>query len=158
MSDLEITSAWRLNDNNIERQAIQFWDTLKILPPGIEPEARAKELVAVARLGGELAGVATAAIEDLPFVRSRFAMFRAAVAPQHRRSHIAYEILIYSRQVLERWSREHPDQNVKGMGVVLEAQLLRANEPIWPENGLTLVGFTPLGQQIRLAWFDHARI
>jgi hypothetical protein len=158
MPDLEIVSAWRLNNENIERQAIQFWNSLKILPPGVDAAGRAKELVAVARLNAELAGVATAAIEEVPMVRSRFAMFRCSVAPEHRRSRIAAELIVYSKRVLEEWSLEHPEENVKGMGIILEAQIDRANEPLWARSGLTLAGFTPRGQQIRLAWFAHARI
>jgi hypothetical protein len=158
MPDLEIVSAWRLNNENIERQAIEFWNSLKILPAGVDAGARAKELVAVAHLNGAVAGVATASIEDLAFVRSRFAMFRCAVAPEHRRSRIAAELTVYSKNLLERWSLEHPDQDVKGMGILLEAQIDRASEPVWQRSGLTLAGFSPRGQQIRLAWFSHARI
>jgi hypothetical protein len=156
--DLEIVSAWRLDNQNIEREAIQFWNSLKILPPGVDPAARAKELVAVAHLNNELAGVATAAIEDVPLVRSRFAMFRCSVAPAHRRSRVGAELMVASKRILEQWSLEHPDEGVKGMGIVLEAQIDRANEPVWPRSGLTLAGFTAQGQQIRLAWFAHARI
>jgi hypothetical protein len=158
MPDLEIASAWRLNNDNVEREAIQFWNRLMILPAGVDAAARAKELVAVAHLNGEVAGVATASIEDLAFVRSRFAMFRCAVAPEHRRSRIAAELTVYSKNLLERWSLEHPDEDVKGMGILLEAQIDRANQPVWQRSGLTVAGFTPRGQQIRLAWFSHARI
>ena len=153
-----ITPVWRLNDENIERQAIQFWNELKILAAGVDPQARAKELCAVAHHDGELAAVATASIEEVPQLRARFAMFRTAVAPQHRRSHLGQDLLIFSRTLLEEWSRAHAGENVKGMGIVLEAQIDRAKEPVWPITGLTLVGYTPDGRQIRVAWFAHARV
>ena len=158
MPDLEITSAWRLNNENIERQAIQFWKTLQVLPPGVEPAFRAKQLVAIAQLAGELVAVSTATIEEVKAVRSRFAMFRTLVAPEHRRSRVASEMTVYAKHLLERWSLEHPEEDVKGMAIILEAPLSRANEPVWQRSGLTLVGYTPAGHQVRLAWFEHARI
>jgi len=34
--------------------------------------------------------------------------------------------------------------------------------PVWPNapglNGLVLVGYTPAGQQVRVSWFEHARL
>jgi hypothetical protein len=159
MAEYAISPAWRLNDQNIERQAIQFWRTLNILPRGVEPEARAKELCAIAHRGVEVAGVSTVSIEELRFLRSRFAMFRCAVAPPHRLSHVAYELTVFSRALLERWSLEHPEEPVKGMGLIIEAEIgKRAQQPLWPVTGLTLVGFTPQGLQIRVAWFPHARL
>jgi len=158
MSDYVVSPVWRLNDEKSEREAIEFWDRMKILPPGIDPASRAKELLLVARRGGELVGVATASIDDLPMVKSRFAMFRCSVAPEHRRSGIGQEMLVRAKPLLEQWSLEHPEKQVKGMGAVLEAQVTRANEPVWPLTGLTLVGYAPHGQQIRIAWFAHARV
>jgi hypothetical protein len=159
MSELVISPAWRLGDATIEQQAIDFWQRLKILPRGIDPAARAKELCAVAWRGDELAGVATAAIEDVRIVRARFAMFRCAVVPEHRRSRVGYQLLTYSRPLLERWSFDHPDERVLGMGAVVEAEIGDwAHQPHWPLTGLTLAGYTPQGQQIRLAWFEHARV
>ena len=154
-----ITPVWRSNDQNIERQAIQFWQSQQILPPGVSAEGRAKELCAVAHRNGELAGVATASIDELAPLRARFAMFRCSVALQHRRSHVGYDLLLFSRRLLEEWARAHPEENVKGMGIVLEAQIGdHAAEPVWPQTGLTIVGYAPNGRQIRVAWFAHARV
>jgi len=158
MSDYVISPVWRLHDANIERQAIQFWNTLKILPAGVDAAARAKELLIVAHRGEQLAGVATATIDDLPFVKSRFAMFRCSVAPEHRRSGVGQEMLVRAKPMLEEWSLAHPEMQVKGMGIVLEAEVARATEPVWPLTGLTLAGYSPRGQQIRIAWFAHARV
>ena len=159
MSTPPITPAWRLNDDAFEREAIAFWATLNLLPPGVDPATRVKELVAIARDGGSIAGVATAVIEELRLLRGRFAMVRCAVAPAYRGSRLASELVASSQPILERWSLDNPAERIQGMGIVLEANLGdKARQPVWPRSGLTLIGYTPQGKQIRVAWFGHARV
>ncbi len=49
-----------------------------------------------------------------------------------------------------------------GMAAVMQAAEYqdRLCEPFWPEHGLHLnfACYTPKGQQLRVAWFEHARI
>ena len=159
MTDYAISWAWRRNDAMFEKDAIDFWRRTKILPAGISPEARAKELCAVAYEGETLVGVATTSLEDLPLLRARFAMFRCAVSPEHRRSHLANDLTVFTRPLIEQWSLEHPEERVKGMGLVLEADLGdKGRQPLWPTTGLNLVGYSAHNKQLRVAWFAHARV
>lgn len=159
MSEPVIIPAWQRRDETIERDAIEFWTRLAILPPGTDPATRARELVTIARHGSALTGVATASIEALPALRARFAMLRCAVAPSYRRSRLASELIASSQPVLERWSLENPAALLQGIGIILEADLGdKAREPVWPRSGLTLIGYSPQGKQIRVAWFGHARV
>jgi hypothetical protein len=159
-SSVEIRPAWRREDPELERDVIAFWRQLEILPPGVAPEARAKELCCLGYVGGEVVAVSTAVIEVLPFLRARFALLRIAVNPAHRRRHLAVEIAKASRNVLEQWSLEAPQEKVQGMAAVIQAATLDELKrlPQWPRSGLNLVGYTQDGQQIRVAWFDHARL
>ena len=70
------------------------------------------------------------------------------------------EILKASRNVLERWSLEAPQEQVQGVAAVIQAANIEEMKrlPKWPRSGLDLVGYTQDGQQIRVAWFDHARL
>ncbi len=159
MTPYTLTPAWGLRDPGLEQAAIQFWRDLAILPQGVDPDARAAELVTLARQGDAVAGVSTAAIQEVPAVRSRFAMFRCAVAPAHRRSHLATDLLLNAKTLIEHWSLAHPEARVQGLGIVLEADIgERARMPLWTQSGLHLAGYTPDGRQLRLAWFEHARI
>lgn len=159
MAGYAISSAWRSNYAKFEKDAIDFWRRMKILPAAVSPEARAKELCAVAYDGDTLVGVATAALEELPLLRARFAMFRCAVAPEHRRSHLAYDLTTFTRPLLEKWSLEHPEERVQGMGLIVEGELGdRARRPLWPVTGLNLAGYNAQNKQLRVAWFAHARV
>ena len=152
--------AWRLGDPRIEADAIAFWARLNILPPGVVAADRAKELVAVVYKGEDLVGVQTAVIEQVEQVRTRLAMIRGAVDPGHRRSRIAFALTLYSRSLLELWSRDHPEERLGGLGAIVEAAELaeRAREPYWPQTRFILAGFRPDGRQLRISWFEDFRV
>jgi hypothetical protein len=152
--------AWRLNDPEIERDAIHFWNRLAILPQGVAPEQRAKELMAVAYKEGQIVGVQTAQLGVLPQVRARLAMIRNAVDPDFRRSYVSRALTLYSRDLLQRWSVEHPEERLAGFGATIESRELAdyGKRPYWPETQFILAGFTPDGRQIRISWFEDFRL
>ena len=152
----EFRPAWRLNDPEVERDAIHFWNRLGILPQGVAPEQRAKELMAVAYKDGLVVGVQTATLGRLPQVRARLAMIRSAVDPDHRRFYLSRALTIFSKNLLQRWSAEHPEERLAGFGALIESKELAAygKKPYWPESQFILAGFTPDGRQIRISWFE----
>jgi len=157
--DFEIRAAWRRGDPEIEAGAIGFWTRLGLLPPGVAPEERAKELIAAAYRDGEVVAVATATIQWIAELRARFAVIRGATDPKHRRSHAQLALAVPSREALRRWALDHPEEKLAGGIVVVDR-----NEwgdftrlPVWPESELMLVGYDDQGRQVRAAWFDHFR-
>ena len=158
--EFDLRPAWRLRDPDIERDAIAFWRKLAILPADVSPEDRARELVAAAYKDDTLVGVSTATLNRLDFLRARFAMIRAAVDPEFRRSRAAFALAVYTRHLLERWSYEHPEERVAGLGAIIESPDLvaRQKEPYWPQTRFGLVGYTKDGRQIRVSWFESFRL
>lgn len=158
--EFDYRPAWQRHDAAIEADAIHFWRRLDILPRGVTPEARAKELVAAAYRDGKLAAVATARLARLDFLRARFAMLRAAVDPEFRRGRAALGLAIYTRDLLESWSYAHPEERIAGLGAIIEAPELgtRQREPYWPTTRFGLVGYTGDGRQIRVSWFEQFRL
>jgi hypothetical protein len=156
----DLRPAWRRDDAVIEADAIAFWRRLAILPAGVVPEQRAKELAAAAYEDGRLVGVMTAVPTRIDFLRARLAMVRGAVDPEHRRSRAAFALLVYTRHLLERWSGDHPDERLAGVGAIVESADLagREKEPFWPMSRMGLVGYTPEGRQIRVSWFEDFRL
>lgn len=154
--DSELRPAWRLGDARIEADAIAFWTRLGILPAGIAPEQRAKELVAVVYRNDALVGVQTATIERVEQVRARLAMVRSAVDPGHRRTHISLALTLYSRNLLQAWARKHPEENLGGLGAKVGGPDLaaRAAQPFWPQTRFILAGFLADGRQLRISWFE----
>jgi hypothetical protein len=156
----ELRPAWRLNDTRIEADAVAFWNRLGILPGGVKPEERARELIAVAYKDGEIVGVHSATIGYLEQVRSRLAMLRSAVDPAHRRSRVSMALTLYSRALLERWARDNPEERLGGLGAIVEGRQLaeRGKEPWWPQTRFILAGYTDDGRQIRISWFEDFRL
>jgi len=157
--DYDLRPAWRLGDPQIEADAADFWRRLGLLPPGTSPEERAKELVTVAYHDGQIVGVTTAQIGLLEQVRATTAMLRGAVDPAHRRFHVGRALLLCAWDILEGWAIAHSEEKIAGISGVVEANELREaqRQPVGPMLGFSVIGFTPDGCQIRLAWFDHFR-
>ena len=96
-------------------------------------------------------------LESLP--RCRLAIYRCLVAPEYRRTGIARDLTIFSRELLEAWSRENPAEKLLGMAAIVENPHLELSHiPVWPKSRLALAAYTRDGQQIRIAWFAHARL
>lgn len=151
---------WRERDEALQSDARALWRELSVLPEGVDPDLRAEEIVSAAYVEDSLVAVSTAFIREIEFLKARFAMFRCVVAPAFRRHTLARVVAGHSRGVLEAWSYEHPEERVSGMGAVVQnADILNSpRRPIFRTSGLTLVGYTPKGEQIRVAWFNHARV
>jgi hypothetical protein len=157
---IEIRAAWRRDDPQIEADAIEFWTRLDLLPRDAAPEQRAKELIAAAYRDGRLIAVSTATIEWFEHLRARFAVLRGATDPAHRRSRAQLALAVPSRQVLERWALDHPEEKLAGGLAFVETAEWGdfARLPVWPESDLALIGYTTDGRQVRAAWFDHYRL
>jgi hypothetical protein len=159
-ADVEFRPAWKRADPRIEQDAIAFWNRLGILPGGVAPEQRAKELVLVAYKGDGIVGLITADVGILPQVREKLAMLRGAVDPDYRRTHVGFAMLLGARKLLEGWSAEHPHERLAGLGAIVESPdlLARQAQPYWPQSKFGLVGFLPDGRQIRVSWFEGFRL
>ncbi len=159
--DLVIKTAWRKSDAGLEADATAYWEKHKLTPPDQHAD-RAKELVAIGYRNGSVVAVTTAELVILPGLRARFAMGRVSVAPSERRGSLGARMGGYMRRVLEAWSLEHPEEDVKGFGGVITAAEFgeKQRQPVWNDWGvdIAVAGYLPTGEQIRIGWFAHARL
>lgn len=155
----DVRVAWRRDDPEIEADAIAFWTRLGLLPAGVEPAERAKELVAAAYVEGKLAAVATATIEWIPELRARFAAVRGATDPEYRRHGAMWALTMPVCETLERWAIDHPEEKLAGRIGFAEPDTWGdlARMPVEPVSKLMLIGYDEWGRQVRVAWFDHFR-
>lgn len=159
--NITFEEAWQRKDPKQAEEAKAFWEAHGLLPPA-QREQRARELVALARSGGEVAGVATAVIQHFPQLRGRFAFFRCAVAPELRNPALTANLAVRTYDIVGGWSLENPGEQVLGIITIVDEREFgdRALQPMWPEHDvhLNLVAYTQEGQQVRVAWFKHARL
>jgi hypothetical protein len=157
---VEVRKAWRRDDPVIQADAIAYWQRLGLLPEGVSPEARAKELVAVAYSEGQLISVVTASIEYADFLRARFAVLRGSTDPSQRRKRAQQALAEPSREALESWALDHPEEELAGaLAVVSRSEWGPfVDMPVWPSSRLMVFSHLPDGRQIRGRWFDHYRL
>ena len=130
-----------------------------MLPEGVDPAARAKELIAASYKDGRLAAVATATVASIDFLRANFAIIRGATDAEFRRSHAQLSLSVPSREALWQWAREHPGEKLAG-GIVFVDRAEWGDFtrlPVWPESELAVVGYDQHGRQIRVRWFEDFR-
>jgi hypothetical protein len=157
---VRLAPAWQQNDAKLTAVAIEFWRHFGALPASVTPEDRVKELCAVAYVGDEVVGVSTIELQHAPRLRCRLGFFRCFVSPQQAHRRIARRLTVCSRELLEQWSKENPQEKILGMATILTNPNfdLLARRPKWGDAKLWLIGYTAKGEQIRLTWFDHARL
>lgn len=161
MADITFRAAWRRNDPEILRDAKAFWHSLGVVMSPEEFGERTSELCGVAYAEGKLIAVSTALPYLYPRLRARFAFYRSIVAPEFRRQNLASRLCVYSRDLLAKWSLEHPEEKLMGLMIVFESDEFRGHRhaPVAQQLGLQLylVGYKA-DDHIRVAWFDHATI
>ena len=157
---VELRPAWRLSDPAIERDAEIFWKREGVLGPRADVPKRLSELCMAAYVDGEVVGLTSAAIQQIDSLRCKLAMFRCAVARTIRSQRVASQLTLATRDLLEAWSRDNPDEEVLGFGCIVQSRVLVENHrwAVWPDNHLAFVGYTPRGYPMRVYWFQHAKI
>ena len=160
MSELVLRAAWRKGDPAIERDAQLFWRANDAMQEDADIEMRLAGLCAGAYQDERLVGIATAAVRTIASLRCKLAMYRTFVERGLRNRQIASKLGVFSRDLLEAWARDHPEEQVVGMGAVIQSRVLVEKVPfaVYPETKLAFIGYTQEGYQMRVYWFAHARI
>jgi hypothetical protein len=160
MPEVEYRPAWKRSDPVIERDAEILWRCEKALRPTANVTTNLSSLCAAAYRGNELVATALVSARPISNLRCRLAMYRCFVAREMRERGIATGLTIFSRDLMEAWSREHPSEQILGLGAIIRSRMLVQNldMPVYPKTKLALVGYSRRGFQIRVYWFEHARI
>ena len=155
-ADIVYRPVWRRDDERVMRDAMEMWQAEGILPEGVDPAARARELVIAIYDGETLAGCLTAEVHPLRELGEKFAFARSFIRPAWRGARLTDRLMIDGHAELGRWAAAHPDEKLAGSAAIYQNHNLGAR-PVEP-SGLTLFGYTGKGLQKRVLWFDHYRL
>lgn len=157
---VDFRAAWRLANPQIMKDAIAFWERNNMLSPNTKIDDRLAQVVGAAYDEGQMISIATADIREVDFLRARLAMFRVSVDRDVRHKRVSTALSLYAFDVLERWSLENPEDQLMGIGAVIQSRALveHDNHAVWPDTKLTFVGYTNEGYQFRVRWFTHGTI
>lgn len=156
LPDVTFHPAWKLENAQFERDAIEMWTETGRLLPGVSAQARSKELAAVAYSGSRLVGISTAQVLMHEPLRQRFAFMRLLIRPEAEKSGLVVPLTFLFRETLRQWSIDNPQAEVAGYAAVIANHGYGARPVL--NAGLTLVGYTDKGSQIRVHWWDHFRL
>lgn len=161
MANLELRTAWKKDDPALKRDAEAVWDTLNAVFPR-EREDRLKELTAVAYDADKPVGVCTARPIEYKVLRTRIFFLRANILPGARHDDVFLHLLSAAKSVLEPWAQANPEERLKGILAMFDGD---AYDALYPEPvlrrldfELVLTGYTDEGRQIRVLWFDDAKL
>ena len=161
MADIERRIAWKRDDPALRHDAQTGWDALNAVFPR-EREDRLKELVAVAYDAGKPVGTCTARAIEYKVLRTHVFYLRATIQPGPQHNDIFLHLLSAAKAALESWAGAHPDERLKGILVMFDND---GFDTLYPEPvlrrldfELILTGYTDEGRQIRVLWFDDAKL
>lgn len=155
-----ILDIWHKPDQKVTSDVSDYWNEPGVLSETSVPEERLKQLLAVAYVDDQLAGITTAVIVEYEALKCKFAFLRIAILPDFRLHYLQQRIALSSKEFMSAYSKEHPSLHLFGMMTVRQAsyQATRMTPPRTPTTGSTLIDYTEKGQQRRINWFDHARV
>lgn len=146
--------AWKRRlDDKMQNDVLSFWSELNALPVGVDPQERLKEVSILVYDGDLLVGVGTSHVQQLQSLRRLFAFSRSMILPSHRARRLTDKMATTRYNDICEWAEEHPEAGIAGIGAIYQNKKL-GKHPVEP-SGLTLVGYTPSGDQIRINWFRH---
>lgn len=122
---------------------------------------RVKEVRLVAVTGdAELAGVSTAFLERSSQLRMDVWAYRTFVAPAHRMSNLAAQLIIRNRDELERAFTSGEDTRAQAVLFDLENEGMKRhlNNAYWPPSDFTFIGENTYGHHRRVHYFRGARV
>lgn len=158
MQNLAFENVW--NDSSCHEEVISYWKELNVLPSGLDPNERAKQLLYTARSEEKIVGVTT--VHDIVVKNLNnkpFFNFRVLLHPDYRMPGLVDKLCVLSRDFLEGLYLEGNSANI-GMITLAENQSLvtHRNEAVWPSSGFTYIGKSKAGFPIRILYFKGAEI
>jgi hypothetical protein len=146
-------------DGELAAELERFWSGLPAPGPGAPPRSSGEVVCVLRSPEGALAGTASAAPRQLAMVGNRtFWAFEAALAePAGDEDFFAVLAACFGNL-----AEEFAATSEGPVGVALlvsDGEFLGRNpEAIWPRVGFLHAGFAPDGSQLRLRYFEDARI
>ena len=158
---IEIIPVWKNVTPELSAELVDLWSLTNAIPDPDKAVARAGQAICIARnASGAICGVGTAFVRILPRLRQPMYYYRQFFAPEVRGQKRAIPFLNRARQVLQDYNAGLAEP--ESLGVLLELEnpqvathYTRAYEPVVDS---TFIGYSPRGLQLRVSYFDGARL
>lgn len=143
----------------IAEEVIRLWKDNQVMDDQTRID-RAKEITMLLRSGsGALGGVSTARkVRSRLFNNNYLFEFRCFIAPSYRQPALDTQLVIKTKDFLER-SCQHDAEPAIGLVMVVENEALKQwTRTVWAGADFYFAGFTSQGHHIRVSYFKDALI
>jgi hypothetical protein len=158
---LGIIPTWKNVGPELCEELIALWSSSQAIPDAATAAMRASQAVCIARDGqGAVCGVGTAVIRVLPRLRQPMYYYRQFFAAEFRGHKQAIPFFNHARKLLQDYNAALPVP--ESLGVLLELEnpqlAVHYNRAYEPVADSTFIGYSPRGLQLRVSYFDDARL
>lgn len=145
-------------DPELSQRLVDFWVRHGVLDEAAARRRLAEVICVLFDDGGEIVGVNSSYADQAPLVGRKFWIYRRFLAPGADEG-AERALLEAAQQELSRGFTGAPAEPV-GLCVLIadRAMMERYPEAVWPDVGLLFAGYTQEGAQVRICYFEGARI
>jgi len=157
-----LENVWENKTPALKNEIIEFWLKYNALPSREMAEERVRQVFCIGRDGatGQIAGLGTVYEKYNQPLENSFYYYRSFVAPEHRRSLLATNLVLHTRDFLEAAFVKKDLTKCIGMFMEVENEHLQKlrNQAIWPYSGFIYIGKNEKGHHLRVYYFKGALI
>jgi hypothetical protein len=160
-ASFEIVPVWKNVTSELSAELVNLWARTGAIGGPVNAIVRARQAVCIARdANGIACGVGTAVVRVLPRLRQPMYFYRQFFAPEFRGHRQTVPFFSRARDTLQAHNASLAAPEALGVLVELENPLLAARyvHACDPHSGTTFIGYSPRGLQLRVSYFDDARL
>ena len=153
-------NVWQKVTPELQSEIISFWEANGITLPDEEKIKRSQQAILIARDDNAIVGLCTAFEMFLNHFGVHFLYYRSLVSKDYWRHGIAINLVIESRDFFEEQFKGGIQTKCKGILLELENDILNqtVRDAVWPRTKFIFVGNNKKGRQMRVYYFEGAKI
>lgn len=160
MSD-NIIPVWKQVTPELQSELIAFWARNHAIADPTQVATRAQQAVCIARDdSGELWGVGTAYLGIVPSLGQPTYLYRQFFAENARGRRMTIPFFDRVVETLQAYNASLPAPESIGVLLELQSQLLSSRYTLayMPDGNSTFIGYSPRGNQLRVTYFEGAKL
>ena len=160
-SSFDFVPVWRNVSAEVTAELAGLWAQAGAIADPVRATRRAQQAVCIGRdESGAVCAVGTAVVRVLPRLRQPMYFYRQFFAPGFRNQRQTVPFFLRARGILQAHNAALAVPEALGVLVELENALLAARyvQACDPGSGTTFIGYSPRGLQLRVSYFDDARL
>lgn len=156
--EIAMLDVWKDKSPTLINEIVTTWEDAKVLPSGVDAQARAQEVVMIVRNSKGIIGITTAKKMHYEPLRNEVYFMRGFIVPSFRIPGLFVKMISSTLERLEQDFREHQSEQ-KPIGVIAEVENPRLKQANVTRlvSGMTLLGFTKKHNPIYVHYFKGSR-